>query len=224
MSTDTHMHSNSQNVTASNPRFSSNGEQSILEAAEILFSEKGFDAVSMSAISRLANTSKPNIYHHFDSKTALYLAVMKTAVQRSSDLLDALEDSPGTSSQRLSGFSAGQLHNILAHDRSTRLILRDALSGGSQHGRGIAKHVVGELFTRLVAMVKKGQLEEEFRTDIDPALAAFMIVAANMFFFQAAPVMQHIPEAHFTEDASTYSKGVMDILLNGVLRKGEPTP
>ena len=217
------MQSNTKTVTTSKTGVSSNGEQAILEAAEILFSEKGFDAVSMSAISRLANTSKPNIYHHFSSKTELYLAVMKTAVQRSSDLLDTLEDAPGTFKQRLTGFSAGQLDNILAHERSTQLILRDALSGGSQHGRGIAKHVVGEIFTRLVAMVKQGQLEDEFRADIDPALAAFMIVAANMFYFQAAPVMQHIAEANFTGDADRYSKGVMDILFNGVLQEGEQT-
>jgi len=199
----------------------SNGEFAILEAAEILFAEKGFDAVSMSAISKLANTSKPNIYHHFKSKNELYLAVMKAAVRRSVDLLDALEDAPGTFRQRLSDFSAGQLNNILAHKRSTQLILREALSGGSQRGREIAEHVVGEISTRLVAMVKKGQLEDEFRDDIDPALAAFMIVAANMFFFQAAPIMRHIPEAHFADDARTYSIGVMDILLNGVLQQGE---
>ena len=36
----------------------SGGEQSILEAAEILFAQKGFDAVSMSAIAALANTSR----------------------------------------------------------------------------------------------------------------------------------------------------------------------
>ena len=206
---------------ADNKAVYSGGEQAILEAAEALFAEKGFDAVSMSAIARLANTSKPNIYHHFKNKNELYLAVMKTAVQRSSMLLDALEDAPGTFRQHLSDFSAGQLNNILAHKRSTQLILRETLSGGTQHGQEIAKHVVGEVFTRLVAMVHQGQQENEFRDDIDPALAAFMVVAANMFFFQARPIMQHIPEAHFTNDAGTFSNGVMDILFNGVLRKGE---
>ena len=200
------------------------GEQAILEAAEILFAEKGFDAVSMSAIAELAKTSKPNIYHHFKNKNDLYLAIMKTAVQRSSALLDALEEKPGTFRQRLSGFSAGQLDNILSHQRSTRLILREALSGGSQSGREIARPIVGEVFSRLVAMVHQGQQENEFRKDIDPALAAFMIVSANMFFFQAAPVMSHIPEAGFTDDANTYSKGVMDILFNGVLQDPENNP
>ncbi|MDX2417936.1 MAG: TetR/AcrR family transcriptional regulator [Xanthomonadales bacterium] len=197
------------------------GEQAILEAAEILFAQKGFDAVSMSAIASLASTSKPNIYHHFKNKNDLYLAVIKTAVQRSSALLDTLEDSPGTFSQRLTGFSAGQLDNILGHKRSTQLILRETLSEGSQHGQEITRLVMGEVFNRLVAMVHQGQQENEFRKDIDPTLAAFMIVSANMFFFQASPTMQHLPEVGFVDDADTYSKGVMDVLINGMLQKGD---
>ena len=197
------------------------GEQGILDAAEILFAEKGFDAVSMSAIAKLANTSKPNIYHHFKNKNELYLAIMKTAVQRSSTLLDALEDAPGTFKQRLAAFSAGQLDNIFAHKRSTQLILREALSGGSERGREIAKYTVTEVFNRLVAMVEQGQQEGEFRRDIDPTLASFMIVSANMFYFQSAPVMKSIPEARFSEEASAYNDGVMDIFFNGVLKEGE---
>jgi len=199
------------------------GEQAILKAAEILFADKGFDAVSMSAIAKLAETSKPNIYHHFKNKNDLYLAVMKTAVHRSSVLLDQLEGAPGTSSQRLSDFAAGQLSNILAHKRGTQLTLRDALSGGSSHGRDIAKHVVGEIFTRLVAMVRQGQEDGEFRRDMDPALATFMVIASNLFYFQAESVMQHIPETDITENPGEFSNGVMDILLNGILQEGEDT-
>lgn len=198
----------------------SGGELAILEAAEILFAQKGFDAVSMSAIASLANTSKPNIYHHFKNKNDLYLAVMKAAVRRSSALLDALEDAPGTFRQRLTEFSTGQLDNILGHKRSTQLILREALSEDSQHGQEITRLVMGEVYSRLVAMIHQGQQENEFRKDIDPTLAAFLIVSANMFFFQASPAMQHIPELDFTDDASNYSKGVMDVLINGMLQKG----
>jgi TetR/AcrR family transcriptional regulator len=199
----------------------SSGELAILEAAECLFADKGFDAVSMSAIAKLANTSKPNIYHHFKNKDELYLSIMKKAVQRTSALLDALEDSPGTFRQRLTDFSAGHLENVLSHTRSSQLILREALSGNSERGREIAKHVVGTVFSRLIAMIQQGQQDSEFRKHIDPTLAAFLIVSANMFFFQAKPVIQQISEVQMPDDAATYSKGVMDILLNGLLQHGE---
>ena len=199
------------------------GEQAILDAAATLFAEKGFDAVSMSAIARLANTSKPNIYHHFKNKNELYLAIINTAVQRASDLLDELEEGPGTFRQRLANFSAGQLVNIIAHGRSTQLILREALSGNSERGREIANFMVSEVFSRLVAMVRHGQQNGEFRDDIDPTLAAFMIESANLFYFQTTPMMKNIPEINYSDDASAFSEGVMDIIFNGVLRKEEGT-
>jgi len=214
-----HRESHMQSLPTTKASYST-GEQAILDAAESLFAEKGFDAVSMSAIARLAKTSKPNIYHHFKNKDDLYLAVMKTAVQRSSALLDSLEDAPGTHGQHLADFSAGQLQNILAHSRSTQLILREALSTNSQRGQEIAKHVVGGVFNRIVAMVRSGQQANEFREGPDPALAAFMIVAANMFFFQAGSVMQYLPEADFSADAGAFSKGVMDIMFHGLIKEG----
>jgi TetR/AcrR family transcriptional regulator len=70
-------------------------------------------------------------------------------------------------------------------------------------------------------MVQQGQQENEFRQNIDPMLAAFMIISANMFFFQASPTMQNIPEVEFIDDTSAYSESVMDILLNGMLQKGD---
>ena len=210
-----------QSTPRNNP---SGGEKAILEAAENLFAEKGFDAVSMSAIARLAQTSKPNIYHHFKCKNDLYLAVLHGAAERSSSLLDALADSPGSFKQRLNEYTAAQLENILTHKRSTQLILREAMSGGTERGLEIAEHFVGKNFARLVAIVRRGQEEKEFRRDIDPALAAFMIIAANLFYFQASPVMQHIPEFSFTDDAGSYNRGVMDILLNGVLRQRDDKP
>jgi len=199
----------------------SSGEQAILEAAEILFARRGFDAVSMSAIAKLANTSKPNIYHHFKNKDDLYLAVMKAAVRRTSALLDALEEAPGSFSRRLADFAAGQLNNVMTHKRSTKLVLRETLTEDSRSGQEIARLVVGEVVARLVEMVRQGQLEGEFRDDVDPALAAFMIFSANMFFFQSSPVMSHFPEFDLSRDARSFSRDVMDLLINGMLRKGD---
>jgi TetR/AcrR family transcriptional regulator len=195
----------------------SSGERSILKAAETLFAEKGYDAVSMSAIAQQANTSKPNIYHHFKNKHELYLAIMKKAVQRSTALLDALESDPGTVGEHLSEFASAHLDNILEHKSSTQLVLRDALSGGSTLGREIAQHFVPEVFTRLVTMVESGQQRGEFKAGFDPRLVAFMIVAANSFFFQASPVMHFVPEADFSHDPARFSSGMTEILFNGIL-------
>lgn len=45
--------------------------------ASRLFSEKGFDAVSMSDIARKAKIRPASIYYHFESKEALYEAILE---------------------------------------------------------------------------------------------------------------------------------------------------
>ena len=53
-------------ITAPDPRQSA-GEKAILDAAVQLFSEYGYDGVSMRRIAEAAGVSKSNIYHHFTS-------------------------------------------------------------------------------------------------------------------------------------------------------------
>ena len=198
-----------------------NGELAILEAAEFLFSEQGYDAVSMSAIAQRAATSKPNIYYHFKNKHHLYLAVLNRAAEYSDGLLDKLEDEPGTLQSKLAAFASGQLISILTNERRSQLILREALSGGSERSREVANHVVGKNFARLVEMINQGQAQGEFRSGIDPAMAAFLIFSSNIFFFQSSAVMPHLPDIHFTGDAEVFSKAMMDIMFNGLLQSKE---
>lgn len=44
-------------------------QRSILDAAESLFSERGFDASSTAEIARLAKTTERTLFKHFPSKT-----------------------------------------------------------------------------------------------------------------------------------------------------------
>lgn len=196
---------------------SGSSESAILASAERLFSEQGYDAISMSAIAKDANTSKANIYHHFKSKHHLYLAVLDNAAAYSAELLDRLEDEPGTFESKLRAFASGQLNSILTHENRSQLLLREALSKGSERGKDVIKHAVGESFSRLVEMISKGQQQGEFQHGPDPALAAFLVVSSNVFFFQSREVMQHLPDINFTENADEFSADMMDLLFKGVL-------
>ncbi len=84
----------------------------ILIVAEKLFSERGYDGVSMQKIATDVGISKANIYHHFKSKDALYLAVLKYALQGMNGLLTELQNLNGTSIEQLAHFSSEHLKHI----------------------------------------------------------------------------------------------------------------
>src|SRR3954452_20411921 len=54
---------------------------SVIDAAERLFSDRGFAATSMRDISAASGISHPLIHHHFGSKEALYSAVKRRMVE-----------------------------------------------------------------------------------------------------------------------------------------------
>src|SRR5690606_7930233 len=51
--------------------------RNILEAALALFSQSGFAGVSIDEIARKADVSKTNLLYYFDSKDALYVALLQ---------------------------------------------------------------------------------------------------------------------------------------------------
>jgi TetR/AcrR family transcriptional regulator len=190
----------------------------ILAAAEAMFAEKGFDGVSMNAIAVRAGISKANVFHHFNTKDALYLEVVKAACQRSQKILDALVKSSGDFSERLGHFAAAHLKDVLDHDNTSRLVLRQILEGESEKTQILADEVFNERFSRIVNMVRDAQKRGEVRRNIDPAMVATLLVGADVFYFLAAPVMKRLDEVKFAGNPEAYTRMTLDILLNGISR------
>src|SRR5437588_1073644 len=58
----------------------------ILDAAEEIFAENGFDGARIDAIAAASSYNKSLIFHYFDDKLGLYTAVLKRIEQRGNDL------------------------------------------------------------------------------------------------------------------------------------------
>jgi TetR/AcrR family transcriptional regulator len=196
-------------------------EKNILGTASILFSEKGFDAVSMRMIAAQAGVSKANIFHHFGSKESLYLAVLREAIQHSSHSLNSTEHSESTVLKALSAFSAQHLEVMLDNPDRSRLIMREALNSQTDRNEKLANEVVGESFSKLTALLQKGQSSGELKTNFDPAVAAALFVAADVFFFQAAPILKQLPNASFADDPDYYTQELLKIFLHGIASKAQ---
>ncbi len=188
----------------------------ILRAAEALFSRHGYDGVSMSAIALQAGVSKANVFHHFSSKNALYLAVLQAACRDSAEHLNQLGADSGTLPERLSDFAENQLKHMLEQGRVTRLVLRELLKDGEQQGRELAEQVFGDNFARLVEILRVGQTRGELRADVDPAMVATALIGANVFFFESHEVLRHFRDVDFALAPGRYSRMLVDLLLHGI--------
>ncbi|MBN2679667.1 TetR/AcrR family transcriptional regulator [Acidithiobacillus montserratensis] len=192
------------------------GRQRILAAAEKLFSDKAFDAVSMSAIACEAGISKANIYHYFPNKDTLYLAVLRMASHNLRAVLNESVSAHGSVRDVLRHFAHNHLQALLKRPELVRLVWREILEKGAPRAQEFAEQGFADMFSALVDVLKLGQTRGEFRPDFDPALVATLLLGANVFFFQSRDILRHYPPITFADDPAGYDAGIVEILLRGL--------
>jgi AcrR family transcriptional regulator len=74
--------------------------QRVLNAATRLYTENGYDGVSMRDLAQELGIRAPSLYSHFPCKADLLVAVVTPVQDSFEELLDAAPDSPVTMSQR----------------------------------------------------------------------------------------------------------------------------
>lgn len=122
-------------------RDASRSREAILEAAERLFAERGFDRTSLSEIAATAALSRGTPSYFFGSKEALYIAVLERAFARREEatreafapLLDWAHDAAGSSLQKaLSSAVNGYLTFLLSQPNFLKLVQREELDGAER--------------------------------------------------------------------------------------------
>ena len=66
----------------------------ILDTAERLFIQKGYEKTSLQDIIRETDLSKGAIYHHFTSKEEIFYSVCERIGQRNAEVLSSVRDDP----------------------------------------------------------------------------------------------------------------------------------
>lgn len=195
------------------------GAEQIIRAAEPLFAVHGYDGVSMQRIAVAAGVSKANIYHHFPSKKALYLAVLRYALEDIQALLTELHQAEGDSREKLAHFARAQLEHLLEHDCLARLVLRELLDGDHARGRELAEQVFAGYFNLVQALLAQGQREGQVRRDVDAGHMAAAIAAMNVFLFQNWPALKHLPGERFA-DIRDSGRTLFALLFDGLNARG----
>jgi len=96
----------------------------ILDVAEAVFARRGFAGVGLREVAGLVGLGKSSLFHHFRSKTQLYLAVLERVLLRIERRLGDALQAGGTPLERLDRW-VDALVDVLAEQPTTaRLLLR----------------------------------------------------------------------------------------------------
>lgn len=109
--------------------------QSLLDAAQSLFAERGFDAVATRELAERAGANIAAISYHFGGKRELYIATVRSAMgdprfAESWAVLERPFDGPQAATRALAAFVRAKLANLLEDEVAnacTCLLLREAM-------------------------------------------------------------------------------------------------
>jgi AcrR family transcriptional regulator len=141
----------------------------LLEAALVLMAEKGMEGVAINEITQAADVGFGSFYNHFESKEAIYSALVKTVFEEFADALDLLV---GDIADPAEGLSVAVRHTLLRAQREPvwgRFLIREGFSMRALH-RGLG--------LRLLRDVQKGIAAKRFSV-ADPMMS-FISVSGTL--------------------------------------------
>ena len=165
------------------PRNAIATRKALLEAAALLFSERGFDGVPIEDVAARAGVNKALISYHFGGKRGLYTAVLESGFAAMAERLEAVEAKARNASQEVRGLVDAFRRMAAEHPGLPTLFLREVLA------TGVIPAVVPYL-VRIVGvsrrLAERGVREGRFRR-VDPMLLHFGLVGGLAFFFATEP-------------------------------------
>lgn len=195
----------------------------ILDAAAIVFAERGFSGARVDDIAERAGINKAMLYYHVGDKTALYTAVLLRNFDRVRAAIDEALSTDGSARDRLEAVITGLTRMVQRHPDHPRIVLREIASGAAHLEPEVLAAML-EAIGAVRGLIAEGTASGEFRA-LDPVLTHLTLVGAVVFLNATAPIRERaaalgpgysLPEP--TADTATF---LNQILLDGLAATDE---
>ena len=158
------------------------GPDDILAAALRVFAETGFSRARLEDVAREAGISKATLYLYFDSKQAIFEALIRSAVVPNVERLEALvTGAKGSSADLLRTLVQAIGRVVIESELSAfpKLIIAEA-ANFPDLAQLYRAQVIERVLGVLASIVARGVASGEFRPT-DPRLAARLVIAPLLF-------------------------------------------
>ena len=204
--------------------------EQLLDAAETLFGNHGFDGVSVRQIGDRAQANSALINYHFGGKAGLYEAVIQRRLLEGHHASEGVVSLLNTTKDlKLSReFLRSTLHEMLrqmmarmtARPPFFRLMTREMAAGFPVAKRVMGRWVPLEPFAKLI---ERAQKEGLIRKELSSWTVAFTLFSVHLQYILSAPILKQVVGIN-TFDPKTHNKIIeqnLSILLDGLWNEME---
>jgi TetR/AcrR family transcriptional regulator len=164
-------------------------EQKILDAAEVVFHEKGFDGARMQEIADKASINKGLLHYYFKSKDALFDAIFNMAVKRMSGNINSILQMDISLEEKIDLIIDSYMNLLLRNSSLPRFVITEI---NKDSERFIKKYLSGEInnvFAKFIDSVKK-EIDAGKIKAIDPKHLFMNMISMILFPFVGKPMIQ----------------------------------
>jgi AcrR family transcriptional regulator len=168
-------------------------QAALLEAARRVFVRRGYGGARMADIAAEAQASYGLLYHYFPTKEAIYLALVRTAVEGSVSVTAAARDRPGDPLERLRWLTDEILHGM--RDQPELPLLMAQAAAGEEipaAARAEAARAARQTMVNVTAIVAAGQATGQLAAG-DPDELAWTYLALVLGLGISALVWGELP-------------------------------
>jgi TetR/AcrR family transcriptional regulator len=120
-------------------------KEEILDVATRQFAERGYDGTSMNDVAEAVGVRKASLFYHFETKDALYEAVLDRLIATIATPLGAAYAAEGTWEERLVNAADTVTRMLASHPYAAKLLLREAMDWGPVMRGELSGHAVAVL-------------------------------------------------------------------------------
>ena len=208
------------------PRNAESAREAILDGAEKVFAEHGFDGARIDAIAAASGYNKSLIFQYFDDKLGLYAEVIRRADDQTREMqneaLRGLNEGPQSTEQLralLGSFIGWYFDYLVANPQVLRIFVWEMAEGWQTFSKIVSQRDFDDV-DQFAPALEKVQRAGLLRSDIDPFLQILPAVFACHSYLSILPLFKTMmPGSDFSssmalERARAY---VVDFVIHGLL-------
>jgi AcrR family transcriptional regulator len=164
-------------------------EQKILEAAETVFHEKGYDGARMQEIADKASINKGLLHYYFKSKDSLFDAIFGMALKRMMSNINSILSMEIPLEEKIDLIVDGYMNMLARNSSLPRFVITEL---NKDPDRFIAKHLnsnIKNVFSSFIDSVQK-EIDAGTIRPIDPAQLFMNMISMIIFPYVGRPMIQ----------------------------------
>ncbi len=192
-------------------------EEEMISAAEQLFSQRGFDKVSMDEIAKESQFTKRTLYQYFESKEEIYFGVVVRGFQKIFVKLEEASNETQTGFMRLQQSCSHLYQFNKDHPEIFRIIgytgyvKKKAVAESKRYREFLQWN--SRVFEIVAKMIEEGKKDGSIQGNLDSQTTSYSLIFLLTGFFNQLSATGDSFTEHFSTNMDDFGMGTIDLLM-----------